>query len=235
MSFPDIVILAGGKGTRLKNTVPDLPKPMAPVAGKPFLEYLLNFLKSHGARNIILSVGYMHDRIISHFGDEFQGLSIEYSIEQEPLDTGGAIKLALEHCQSENILIYNGDTFFASSPMELVRFHLEHESTISIYLKPMNHPDRYGTVEMDRNRVISFKEKNTALNFGLINAGVYCISKAIMAAYKKNSVFSFEKEILEPMAKDRNIYGLVSDAYFIDIGIPEDYERANETFRNLEY
>jgi D-glycero-alpha-D-manno-heptose 1-phosphate guanylyltransferase len=235
MTHPDVVILAGGRGTRLQSTVPDLPKPMAPVSGKPFLEYLLNFLKDQGVTRVILSVGFMCDKIISHFGYEYRGMKMNYAIEEKPLGTGGGIKLALEQCRTRDVMIFNGDTFFAESTMNLVKFHHEQKGLISLYLKPMNQPGRYGTVEIKDARVVDFKEKNDTLDFGLINAGVYCVTKNLLDAREVKTEFSFETDILKPFVKNNDVFGLVGDSYFIDIGIPEDYKRANETFRNLGY
>lgn len=234
MNLPDIVILAGGKGTRLRSVVSDLPKPMAPVAGKPFLHYLLHFLESRNARNIVLATGYMHQTIEAYFGNSFGKLNITYSQETEPLGTGGAIKKALSLCSSENVLVYNGDTLFLGIPSELVDFHKDTSSDISLFLKPMNLPERYGTVVLDEGLVTSFKEKNPDILHGLINTGVYCMRSDCMKEIT-DSVFSFEQQILEPFSRDGRISGKISDAFFIDIGIPEDYEKANQSFGNLAY
>jgi D-glycero-alpha-D-manno-heptose 1-phosphate guanylyltransferase len=234
MTLPDIVILAGGKGTRLRSVVADLPKPMAPVAGSPFLYYLLQFLQAKGARRIILATGYMHQSIESYFGDRLGNLELVYSVENEPLGTGGAIKKAIGLCQSKQVMVYNGDTLFLENPASLVDFQKESTADISIFLKPMNHPDRYGTVEMDGNVITRFKEKDPDLSEGLINAGVYCFSSDLLSSIQP-PIFSFEQEVLEPYAKLKKISGYISDAYFIDIGIPEDYEKANQTFGNLVY
>lgn len=234
MTLPDIIILAGGKGTRLRSVVADLPKPMAPVAGNPFLHYLLQFLQVKGARRIILATGYMHYTIESQFGNSFGDLELVYSVENEPLGTGGAIKKAIGLCQSEQVLVYNGDTLFLENPSSLVDFQRESNAAISIFLKPMVRPDRYGTVEMYENIITRFKEKDPNLSEGLINAGVYSFSSDLLSSILP-AVFSFEQEVLEPYAKLKKISGYISDAYFIDIGIPEDYEKANQTFGNLVY
>lgn len=234
MKLPDIVILAGGKGTRLRSVITDLPKPMAPVAGKPFLHYLLEFLKSKGAQRIVLATGYMHEAIESHFGNDFNGIELEYSIEKEPLGTGGAIKLAVSKCKTKEVLVYNGDTLFLAHPELLVNFKKETNADISIFLKPMNHPERYGTVDMEGDYIVSFEEKNANIESGLINAGVYCINAELLNSFEAN-VFSFEQDVLEPYSALKRISGLPSDAYFIDIGIPEDYAKANKRFGTLEY
>lgn len=234
MSFPDIIILAGGKGTRLQSVVNDVPKPMAPIASKPFLWYLLHFLKRGGAKRIILAVGYKKEIIRDFFGNEFLGMALVYAIEDEPLGTGGAIAKALSYCETENVLVYNGDTFFDAAPQLLLDFHLEQKAALSIYLKPIENPDRYGTVTLTDKIISEFKEKQAGLTRGLINAGVYCINRNELNM-PTSAVFSFEKDVLEPYATQKALYGLINDAYFIDIGIPEDYKKANDTFGEMGY
>lgn len=234
MSFPDIIILAGGKGTRLQSVVNEVPKPMAPIVSKPFLWYLLSFLKRGGAKRIVLAVGYKKESIIDFFGDEFMGMELVYVVEREPLGTGGAIAKALSICQTEQVLVYNGDTFFDAKPQLLLDFHLAQNSILTLYLKPIDYPDRYGTVVINDKQIIEFREKQKGLAAGLINAGVYCINKK-QIQMPDTPVFSFEKEVLEPYATQQILYGLINDAYFIDIGIPEDYKKANDTFREMGY
>jgi D-glycero-alpha-D-manno-heptose 1-phosphate guanylyltransferase len=234
MSFPDVIVLAGGKGTRLQSVISDVPKPMAPIAGKPFLWYLLNFLKKGGAKRIVLSVGYKKESIIDYFGHEFNKMQLVYAEENEPLGTGGAIAHALSLCESDNVLVYNGDTFFNAPCQDLLHFHIKENNAISIYLKEIENPDRYGTVTLEKNVISAFKEKQEGLKNGLINAGVYCFNKKAIV-FPKDKVFSFEKEILETYAKKQALGGLINNAYFIDIGIPEDYKKANETFEELGY
>jgi D-glycero-alpha-D-manno-heptose 1-phosphate guanylyltransferase len=234
MIFPDIIILAGGKGTRLQSVVNDVPKPMAPIASKPFLWYLLHFLKRGGAKRIVLAVGYKKESIVDFFGDAFLGMELVYAFEEAPLGTGGAIAKALSFCNTDNVLVYNGDTFFDAAPQLLLAFHLEQKAALSIYLKPIENPDRYGTVAISEKTITEFKEKQTGLSTGLINAGVYCINRKKIDM-PSSPVFSFEKEVLEPYATQKALYGLINDAYFIDIGIPADYKKANDTFGEMGY
>lgn len=223
------IVLAGGFGTRLQKVVSELPKPMAPVAGKPFLQYVLDYLGKQGIDTAILAVGYLRNTIIEYFGDEYNGLIIKYSAEDEPLGTGGAIKQACAMADGENVFVINGDTFFDVDLAQLFRFHISNQALLSVALKRMEKFDRYGTVEInDRNKITGFREKEY-LDEGLINGGVYCLNKNIFPDSIPQK-FSFETEILEKEIKTGKIFGLESKGYFIDIGIPEDYEKAQTDF-----
>ncbi|MBO9572651.1 MAG: NTP transferase domain-containing protein, partial [Chitinophagaceae bacterium] len=174
----EAIILAGGLGTRLRSEVPDLPKCMAPVSGKPFLEHLLNYYIGAGIESFIFSLGYKHE-IIEQFVKEYFGNDsrfYSFSIESEPLGTGGAIKKAVTLAKTDNVLILNGDTFFKVDIAELFLFHQQHHSDCTLTLKPMKESSRYGVVETDStSRIISFKEKNYYQNSS-INGGVYVLN-----------------------------------------------------------
>lgn len=216
------IVLAGGKGTRLKSVIEDLPKPMAPVNDKPFLTILLNYLITQGIKDVILAVGYLHEVIISEYGDEYQGLTIKYSIEQEALGTGGAIKKAIAESAEEDVLVINGDTFIAFNLKPLQEFYSYNKKEPVLLLKKMQNFDRYGVVEINKDfSVGQFKEKQFCSE-GYINAGVYIINKTIFS-HVNQSKFSFEKEILESSSREFQWFGFPQDAYFKDIGIPEDY------------
>jgi len=226
----EAIILAGGLGTRLRSTVPDLPKCMAPVAGKPFLEHLLTYYIAQGIESFIFSLGYKHE-VIEQFVKEYFGNDnrfYSFSIEEEPLGTGGAIKKALTLAQTDDVLAINGDTFFKVDITELSLFHGQHDSDCTLSLKPMKESDRYGVVETDHtNRILSFKEKNHYKN-SLINGGVYALNVASLTSFDLPTKFSFEKDYLEQYYLELNFYGIEQDQYFIDIGIPEDFEKANK-------
>ncbi len=224
------IVLAGGLGTRLRSVIADLPKPMAPVNGKPFLHYIFLYLAKHKISRVILSVGYKANAIESFFGNTYMGIEVIYSYEEEPLGTGGGIKKAFEYA-GENAYVLNGDTFFDITLSELKLFALEHNSDIALALKPMKDFDRYGTVELKGNCVVSFKEKNFRKE-GSINGGVYFLKKSIFSAVNE-AKFSFEKDVLEKQVADGKIFGKEFENYFIDIGIPEDYERAQTDFKKL--
>jgi len=223
----EAIILAGGFGTRLQQIVSDVPKPMADVNNKPFLEYILEFLIQQDFNKVILSVGYKKEIIKDYFKNSFKGLAIEYSEENEPLGTGGAIKEALKFITNENIYVLNGDTFFN---IDLNKMKLMN-SKLVIALKKMNNVDRYGAVEINENHYItSFKEKQHFKKC-LINGGVYLLKKDIFDAFNLDYKFSFE-DFLSENFKKLNAKGIVFDNYFIDIGIPEDYAKAKRDLKN---
>jgi len=227
----EAIILAGGLGTRLRNTVPDLPKCMAPVAGRPFLFYVINHLRSQGIEKFIFSLGYKHEVIEEWLSDQFATLDYQCAIEQEPLGTGGAILLACQKASGKNVLIANGDTIFKINADQLNSFHLEKNADCTLTLKPMKDFDRYGVLELDQNNAVkSFKEKQFYQS-GLINGGVYALNIEKFKTEKLPSKFSFEKDYLEAFYKQRKFFGVVDAGYFIDIGIPEDYNRAQKELR----
>ncbi|EAJ6692153.1 nucleotidyltransferase family protein [Campylobacter coli] len=211
------IVLAGGLGTRLRSVVQDLPKPMAPINGKPFLAFVLEHLKKQGITEIILSVSYKYELIQEYFKDEFLSIKIKYSIEKEPLGTGGAIKEALKFIKNEAYVL-NGDTFFG---IDLSKLKLN-GSKICLALKQMNDFDRYGTVNVDEQcLVISFEEK-VFKKQGLINGGIYLLKKDIFDKFDLEKKFSFEEFLQENYIKLK-ARAEIFDDYFIDIGVPEDY------------
>ncbi|OEW37506.1 MULTISPECIES: D-glycero-D-manno-heptose 1-phosphate guanosyltransferase [Campylobacter] len=211
------IILCGGLGTRLKSVIKDIPKPMAPINDKPFLEFIFEYLKKQDIKEIILAVSYKYEVIQEYFKDEFLGIKIKYSIEKEPLGTGGAIKEALKFIKNEAYVL-NGDTFFN---INLSRLKLE-KSKICLVLKQMNDFDRYGTVNVnEQGFVISFEEK-IFKNQGLINGGIYLLTKDIFNEFDLEKKFSFE-EFLEENYEKLKAKAHIFDDYFMDIGVPEDY------------
>lgn len=222
----EAIILAGGLGTRLRTVVSDLPKCMAPVNGKPFLSYLITQLQHQGVTDFIFSVGYMHEIITGFIRKEFAGISSRFSVEKEPLGTGGAIRLACELSESTTTVICNGDTFFDVSVQTMLSFHHSNDADCTLALKPMENFDRYGVVEINRNNtIVSFKEKQWYKK-GLINGGVFVLDLKKFSALELPPKFSFEKDYLEKYVNRHRMFGLIQEGYFIDIGIPEDYERA---------
>ncbi|MGZ8551338.1 MAG: nucleotidyltransferase family protein, partial [Chitinophagaceae bacterium] len=222
------IILAGGLGTRLRSVVSGLPKCMAPVAGRPFLFYVINYLRSQGIDKFIFSLGYKHEIIEDYLDAQFSTLNFQCSIEEEPLGTGGAIQLACRLATEHNVLVANGDTLFKINGKELFSFHIDHEADCTLALKPMQQFDRYGVVELaEKATVKNFKEKQF-YESGLINGGMYVLNVKNFLAKSFPAKFSFEKDYLEQYYQQGKIYGLIQDNYFIDIGIPEDYERVQE-------
>jgi len=225
----EAIILAGGFGTRLQSVVKELPKPMAPVGGRPFLTYILDYLIDYNYSKVVLSVGYLHEKIEDHFGTQYKSLRISYAVEKEPLGTGGGIFYALSQCTSENVLILNGDTLFKADLDALQNFHEQHQSALSIILRQVPDTSRYGSVQTEENqRIISFTEKNNSIGAGTINGGIYLINKDFAQKLSLPKKFSFEKDLMEKYVHAMPFYGIASDGYFIDIGIPEDYARAQK-------
>lgn len=227
----EAIVLAGGFGTRLQHVVSDVPKPMAPINNIPFLTILLDKLQNAGIKHVILSTGYKHETIANYFGSQYGSLKITYSQEFEPLFTGGAITLALSQVKSDNVFVLNGDTLFDIDFESFQTFHLTKKSGLSIALRPIADVERYGTVQTDKNqRVIGFCEKGKESGPGLINGGIYLINKALFIRNKFQPKFSFEQEVLEKLFTQEAFYGMEFNAYFIDIGIPEDYFKAQRDF-----
>jgi D-glycero-alpha-D-manno-heptose 1-phosphate guanylyltransferase len=224
------IILAGGLGTRLRSAVPDLPKCMAPVAGKPFLEHVISYYTKQGIEEYILALGYKSEVIIEYMTTHHPGLTVKYSIEKDLLGTGGAIRLACQQADAGHVLVLNGDTIFKIDLQKLASFHLQHSGECSLVLKPMNEFDRYGVVEIaGDSQISSFREKQF-YHAGLINGGVYALNPASFLQHDLPEKFSFEKDYLEVFSHKGIIYGQVQDAYFIDIGIPADYDQAQQDF-----
>jgi D-glycero-alpha-D-manno-heptose 1-phosphate guanylyltransferase len=231
----DVIILAGGLGTRLRPAVSDMPKCMAPVDGKPFLYYLLLYLSRFSfVKRIILSLGYRYEIIIDWLNQlhEF-GFEYVYSIEETPLGTGGAIKKALTRA-NKDVLILNGDTLFDIDLNLFVKQHSEHNTRLSIALKPMKNFERYGNVEVnDLSIITAFKEKECC-SAGQINGGIYLLSdKDLMSRFSEK--FSFETDVLRQQVNQENIYGFIYNDYFIDIGIPEDYAKASSELKPMNF
>ncbi len=222
----EAIILAGGFGTRLQSVVNDVPKPMAPVRGKPFLYYLLRYLLKQKITHIVLSVGYKYQTILDYFGDEFHGMTIDYVVEEEPLGTGGGISEAMKYISGDEAFVLNGDTFFDVDLADFLDFYKQSDAIMTMALKNMKNFDRYGIVKVVDGRVRAFLEKAPKRE-GAINGGVYILSRDIFKEYTLPAVFSFEN-FLETNLDSLQLYAKTYDAYFIDIGIPEDYDKAQK-------
>jgi D-glycero-alpha-D-manno-heptose 1-phosphate guanylyltransferase len=222
----EAIVLAGGLGTRLKDLLPDLPKCMAPVAGRPFLFYVVNYLRSQGIEKFIFSLGYKHDQILEWLQTQFPTLNYRYVIEEKPLGTGGAIRLATTTAESENLLIANGDTLFRADILKAEAIHFNKKAACTLLLKPMQDFDRYGVVEINAEKeVTGFREKQV-YERGNINGGLYLLNRERFLKQEFPEVFSFETEYLEKTFRSNKIYGIVDENYFIDIGIPQDFQKA---------
>ena len=248
----EVIILAGGLGTRLRSAIGnEIPKCMAPVAGRPFLWYLLKYLTRFDVSKVVLSVGYLREVIIEWVGKAGGDFPFvfDYAVEETPLGTGGGIRLALGKCSGKQAAVLNGDTFFDVDLALLSDQLRQSDSELAMALKPMQNFDRYGCVitwgdlinkcgyqekaaDLNNDNIQSFVEKKSQ-KAGKINGGVYVMKT-------KNALFtglpdksSFEKDVLETHVNSQLLSGFVHDGYFIDIGIPEDYVRANEHFKIL--
>jgi D-glycero-alpha-D-manno-heptose 1-phosphate guanylyltransferase len=222
------IILAGGFGTRLQGVVSDVPKPMAPIGDKPFLALLISYLKRNGVREVVLSVHYMKEKIEEYFGDRFRGVSIKYAHEDEPLGTGGAIVNSLNILRPKNpVLVINGDTFLNIDIGALIRKHKDSESKITIALRKVNDCSRFGEVVFDGDVITDFAYAGGE-GEGYINAGIYVMDPDIFDKFTLNHSFSFEKDFMYQHTSEVSPTAFLSDNYFIDIGIPEDYSRACE-------
>lgn len=223
----EAIILAGGFGTRLRHIVSDVPKPMAPIDGKPFLCYLLDSLERQRYKHIVLATGYMHEKVAEYFGNRYSGMDISYARELSPLGTGGAIVNALQHCTEKRVTVLNGDTLFAVDHDSFLNSADSNGSRLSIVLRRVPDAGRYGAVETDpTGRIITFREKDPAAGAGLINGGVYRLHRSLLDAYPVGQQFSFEKEVMQPLREP--FFAYTSEGYFIDIGVPDDYARAQK-------
>ncbi|QDT99934.1 nucleotidyltransferase family protein [Gimesia aquarii] len=228
----EAIVLSGGLGTRLRSVVSDLPKPMAPISGKPFLEYQLNYWITQGVDRFILAVSYKSECITQYFGNSFRGVPIDYSFEDQPLGTGGAIREAMQYLSKQDIfLLLNGDTFFDVPLSELKDFHKSYNATLTFSCYEMEKNERYTGILIDTNN------KVTALNAEVIvgnqqsikiNGGVYLVDCEAIKPYfvDQDKKHSFEQKILPSLVADHNAVALTHHGYFIDIGIPSDFERA---------
>ncbi len=220
----EAIVLAGGFGTRLRQVVADVPKPMASIAGRPFLEILLGSLAKKGFSRSVLSLGFMAEKISAHFGHRFAGLDLAYVVEDTPLGTGGATRLAARACTQDHVFVFNGDTYLDLEVGLLERrWHAKRNSIVVGRQVPDT--TRYGRLIVDGDRITSFAEKGIA-GPGLINAGCYVLATDALARFPLNQPFSIETDYLVPEVARATVEVFVTEGMFIDIGIPEDYARA---------
>lgn len=226
MMLREAIILAGGLGTRLRSEVKELPKSMAPIAGRAFLEYLFDFLIDNGVQKLILSVGYKSDDIQNHFSNQYKNISIDYVIEASPLGTGGAIKHAMKSVTGDYVLVTNGDSLIKADIQKQYQAQLDSDADVSFALKPMEHFDRYGRVTINGDQTITAFEEKQAVERGLINAGLYIFKRKSFEQLDFPETFSIEKHYFETHLTTHHFIGIPTTGYFLDIGIPEDFARA---------
>jgi D-glycero-alpha-D-manno-heptose 1-phosphate guanylyltransferase len=227
----EAIVLAGGLGTRLRQVVSDVPKPMAPINGRPFLEILLGSLAQKGFSRVVISVGFMAERISGYFGTRFAGLDLSYVVENAPLGTGGATRLAVESCTQDHVFVFNGDTYLDLEIQSLEQCWQAKKKPIVVCRQV---PDtlRYGRLVVDGGCVIGFAEKGIA-GPGLINAGCYALPADALNNFPLNQPFSIETDYLVPEVVRGRVHMFVTEGDFIDIGIPEDYARARLLLASL--
>jgi D-glycero-alpha-D-manno-heptose 1-phosphate guanylyltransferase len=221
----EAIILAGGLGTRLASRLHGLPKPMAPIAGRPFLEIPLTQLRRSGCTRVLLSVGHQHTFIQDHIGASFHGMPIDYVIESVPLGTGGAIRLALAQAREESVLVLNGDTFLDADYAAMLRFHAAAGAAVTLAVVHRDDVSRYGGVTIEDQRIVGFQEKGSS-GPGTISAGAYVLARNLAWPPGLAENFSIETDFFMPELARLRPAAFKVDGFFLDIGIPEDYDRA---------
>ncbi len=227
----EAIILAGGLGTRLRSVITEVPKCMAPVAENPFLHYLIEYLQKNEVEDFIFSVGYLHESIEKYLREHYPDLNYKICLETEPLGTGGAVKRACKSTSHKDVLVCNGDTFYKVDAGLLYHHHEAKNADCTLCLKPMQDFDRYGVVELNEDESIKIFKEKQFYSSGLINGGVYALNAQRFLQENLPEKFSFEKDYLEKnvgVTESPKLYGVIQDEYFIDIGIPEDYKKAQE-------
>lgn len=232
--YLEAIVLAGGLGTRLRSVVDKVPKTMAPINGKPFLEYLISYWEGQGVERFILSIGYLGSLVEEYFGDKFRNASIGYVREESPMGTGGALLKALGTVRDDKtVLLLNGDTLFAVDLNKFRSFHKSTGSEFSLSLFPSTN-QRYAGVKINGEGRISSLGIDGSLEERFVNGGVYLFDKESFAdvGFKNDGPCSLESDLLPIILRDGHpVFGCVSDSFFIDIGIPEDYARFDEFCR----
>jgi D-glycero-alpha-D-manno-heptose 1-phosphate guanylyltransferase len=221
----EAIVLAGGLGTRLASRLHGLPKPMAPIGSRPFLEILLTQLRRSSCTRVLLSVGHQHSVIQDHFGAAFDGMAIDYVIESVPLGTGGAIRLALAHASEESVLVLNGDTFLDADYAAMLDFHAVQGAAVTLAVVHRDDVSRYGSVNLEGQRIVGFEEKGRS-GPGYISAGTYVLARNLAWPPALPEKFSVERDFFVPEVARLRPAAYEVDGFFLDIGIPEDLDRA---------
>jgi NDP-sugar pyrophosphorylase family protein len=227
------IVLAGGLGTRLRAAVPALPKPMAPVGGRPFLAFILDRLVEAGFETAILAVGYRSEAIQAHFGQRYRSLALHYSVEAEPLGTGGAIRLAWPLAGAADVFVINGDTYLEVDYRAMLDAHHAEQALLSMAICQVEDAARYGALEVRGGRIGGFHEKGRS-GPGWINAGVYILARRLQSRFPSKAAFSFEQEMLVQDVQTLLPVAFITPGLFIDIGIPDDYARAQTLLPGAE-
>jgi D-glycero-alpha-D-manno-heptose 1-phosphate guanylyltransferase len=225
-----VVVLAGGMGSRLKEVVSDVPKPLAPIRGKPFLEYLLSYWIKNNAQHFVLSVGHKYQQIMDHFGTSFNGVPITYIIEHEPMGTGGALLKVLNETRLEDeFFLLNGDTLFLIDQQRIIDLHTKNSAELSMSLRRVEDAGRYHRMCLNEaGRITAIEQPNEKIESGQINGGVYIVNSSLFSewSFDGSKCISLENDILPTIITTHSIYGFPDDGVFIDIGIPDDFYKA---------
>jgi mannose-1-phosphate guanylyltransferase len=235
-SAADAIILCGGAGSRLRSITGEAPKSLATIGGRPFLDILLSQLRRQGFRHVILAVGYQRDLIRSYFDSRAGDVSLEYSIETTPLGTGGALRNAVDFVKSDSVLVMNGDSYTDADLFGFVADYREAKADLSAIVVPTDGRVDCGLVSIDSsNRVLGFKEKQSATGMQYVNAGIYMVAKRILYEIPLNQKFSLEEELFpQLLTEGKNIRAFHHAGRCIDIGTPERYQSAQETLALVE-
>jgi D-glycero-alpha-D-manno-heptose 1-phosphate guanylyltransferase len=221
----EAIVLAGGLGTRLRDVVSDVPKPMAPVRGRPFLSFVLDRLVDSGFTTAVLATGYRHEALQAYFGERYRGLALTYSVEADPLGTGGAIRLAWDRIGPREVFVLNGDTYLEVDYGAMRASHSSASAMLTIAVCHVADAGRYGALELADDRVQGFSEKGRA-GAGWINGGTYLLAPSLHPRLPSAHAFSFERDFLQRDVGRLEPLAFRSSGRFIDIGTPEDYARA---------
>lgn len=227
----EAIVLAGGFGTRLRQVVADVPKPMAPIAGRPFLEILLGSLARKGFHRVILSLGFMAEKISSHFGANFSGMDLVYVVEDQPLGTGGGGRLAMEQAMADHVFVFNGDTFLDLEVDQVERQWAAHQRAL-IVGREVPDTARYGRLLVADGMAAGFTAKGV-VGPGLINAGCYVLRRRQLDGFAVGTAFSLETDYLAHAVVAQEFDVFVTQRRFIDIGVPEDFLRAQTELAGL--
>lgn len=237
LSEVDVVILCGGLGTRLRSTIGESQKTMANVGEEPFLNKVLRYLKAEGFSRVILAVGYQAQQVKDYYSNHDLGLKVEFSFEETPLGTGGAIKNAKSLVKSDVFFAMNGDCFCALDYAEFLKFHLTRKSTATLSVATIADSREYGTIILgDKDVIQGFEEKKDVTGGGFVNVGAYCFNKEVLEMMPQEK-FSIERDffpLLPATLKDR-FCGFVVDTEFLDIGTPDRYSNAEDIIRKVSH
>jgi D-glycero-alpha-D-manno-heptose 1-phosphate guanylyltransferase len=219
------IVLAGGLGLRLRSAVPDVPKILAPVAGRPFITYVLELLAANGFARAILAVGYRRELVTAALGSRFRDLPLDYAIEDAPLGTGGAVWHASAMVDGEDFFVLNGDTFVDAPFAAMEQALAEPKVDLAMAIRRVADGGRFGRVETDRDRVVGFREK-AAGGAALVNAGVALLRGDLPTRFPRTDAFSLEVDFLQRRLAELCIAAVPAASDFLDIGVPDDYARA---------